>query len=128
MRSDEACGASPALLVGSKNACHPGIHRPARREHRPRCSVLEQRSGLRRPSRQTRLPRVTGRVGARLHLDEDDQTHLDLWTVEAAPDLDAEVTRLIDLGAVRADWTYPDEADFVVLSDTEGNLFCVVTK
>jgi hypothetical protein len=24
------------------------------------------------------------------------------------------------------DWVYPDAASFVVLSDTEGNLFCVV--
>lgn len=67
-------------------------------------------------------------VGTHLHLDDDDRSHLDLWTIEAAPDFDAEVTRLIDLGAVRADWTYPDEADFTVLSDTEGNLFCVVRK
>jgi hypothetical protein len=24
------------------------------------------------------------------------------------------------------DWAYPDGADFVVLADTEGNLFCVI--
>jgi hypothetical protein len=38
----------------------------------------------------------------------------------------AEVQRLISLGARRVDWAYPDGARFVVLSDTEGNLFCVV--
>lgn len=29
-------------------------------------------------------------------------------------------------GATRVDWTYPENAHFVVLADTEGNLFCVV--
>ena len=24
------------------------------------------------------------------------------------------------------DWVYPDDADFIVLADTEGNLFCVI--
>ena len=38
----------------------------------------------------------------------------------------AEVERLISLGAQHVDWVYPDGANFVVLSDTEGNLFCVV--
>jgi len=36
------------------------------------------------------------------------------------------VGRLIALGAKRAEWTYPEDADFVVLADTEGNLFCVI--
>ncbi len=40
--------------------------------------------------------------------------------------MDAEVERLVALGATRVQWTYPDDADFVVLADTEGNLFCVV--
>ena len=26
----------------------------------------------------------------------------------------------------RVEWTYPEDADFVVLADTEGNLFCVI--
>jgi predicted enzyme related to lactoylglutathione lyase len=38
----------------------------------------------------------------------------------------AEVERLISLGATRIGWTYPDGARFVVLADPEGNLFCVV--
>jgi len=29
-------------------------------------------------------------------------------------------------GARRVEWTYPEDADFVVLADTEGNLFCVI--
>jgi hypothetical protein len=63
--------------------------------------------------------------GPRLHLDEDDRTHLDLW-VDRDSDLETEVERLISLGARRVEWTYPDDADFVVLADTEGNLFCVI--
>jgi catechol 2,3-dioxygenase-like lactoylglutathione lyase family enzyme len=61
----------------------------------------------------------------RLHLDEGDRTHLDLWTADKA-EQQAEVERLLSLGATRVDWEYPDGADFVVLADTEGNLFCVV--
>ena len=55
--------------------------------------------------------------------------HLDL----AAPggDVDAEVDRLVALGAQRVDWPYypdelgPGEFRYVVLADTEGNIFCV---
>lgn len=55
-----------------------------------------------------------------------DQTHLDLYT--AGPEeQQTEIERLISLGAERVDdWPYPDGADFVVLRDTEGNLFCVL--
>jgi hypothetical protein len=63
--------------------------------------------------------------GPRLHLDEQDRTHLDLWAADEAEQL-AEVDRLISLGAQRVDWEYPDGADFVVLADPEGNLFCVI--
>ena len=58
-------------------------------------------------------------------LDEDDGTHLDLHT-DSAREQQAEVERLISLGATRADWAYPDGARFVVLADPEGNVFCVV--
>ena len=58
-------------------------------------------------------------------LDEDDRTHLDLHT-DSIQEQEAEVERLISLGATRADWTYPAGARFVVLADPEGNLFCVV--
>jgi hypothetical protein len=64
-------------------------------------------------------------TNTRLHLDETDRTHLDLW-VDPDSDLQTEVDRLISLGARRVEWTYPEDADFVVLADTEGNLFCVI--
>ncbi|MFB7634604.1 VOC family protein [Streptomyces sp. NPDC056149] len=52
--------------------------------------------------------------------------HLDLYAGDAA-DQAAEVERLLSLGAQRVDWAhYPDDADFVVLADTEGNRFCVI--
>ncbi|MGH3446609.1 MAG: VOC family protein [Nocardioidaceae bacterium] len=38
----------------------------------------------------------------------------------------AEIDRLLTLGATRPDWVYPEGADFVVLADTEGNLSCVI--
>lgn len=63
--------------------------------------------------------------GPRLHLDDEDRTHLDLWT-DDEEDQTAEVARLVSLGARRVDWEYPDDADFVVLADPEGNLFCVI--
>jgi catechol 2,3-dioxygenase-like lactoylglutathione lyase family enzyme len=58
-------------------------------------------------------------------LEEDDRTHLDLHT-DSALEQQAEVERLVSLGATRIDWAYPDGARFVVLADPEGNLFCVV--
>ncbi len=64
--------------------------------------------------------------GVRLHLDENDRTHLDLWVNQEESDQQTEVERLISLGAKRVDWVYPEGADFVVLADTEGNLFCVI--
>jgi len=63
--------------------------------------------------------------GPALLLDETDRTHLDLH-VASAEEQQAEVQRLLSLGAKIVDWVYPDDANFVVLSDTEGNLFCVV--
>ena len=63
--------------------------------------------------------------GPALLLDETDRTHLDLH-VASAEEQHAEVERLISLGARRVAWVYPDGAHFVVLCDTEGNLFCVV--
>lgn len=51
--------------------------------------------------------------------------HLDLWVADE-DEQRAEVERLVSLGARRVDWAYPEGADFVVLADTEGNLFCVV--
>ncbi len=49
--------------------------------------------------------------------------HLDLY----ADDQEAEIARLLALGAREVDWDdYPEDADWVVLEDTEGNRFCVV--
>jgi hypothetical protein len=54
------------------------------------------------------------------------RVHLDLYAGDKA-DQAAEVERLIALGATRVDWDrYPDDPDFVVLADPEGNRFCVI--
>ena len=63
--------------------------------------------------------------GPRIHLDQDDRTHLDLW-VDTEEEQLAEVERLISLGASRVEWEYPEDADFVVLADPGGTLFCVI--
>lgn len=63
--------------------------------------------------------------GPRLHLDQQDRTHLDLW-VDSEEEQEAEVERLISLGAERIEWEYPDDADFIVLADPGGTLFCVI--
>lgn len=64
-------------------------------------------------------------AGPRLHLDDEDRMHLDLWT-DSAAEQRAEVERLISLGATRVEREYPDDADFVVLADPFGNLFCII--
>lgn len=48
--------------------------------------------------------------------------HLDLYTTNQA----GEVERLVELGARRYPWRYQPHADYVVLEDPDGNLFCVV--
>lgn len=54
------------------------------------------------------------------------RVHLDLFT-DTAEEQQAEVRRLIGLGARSVDWdSYPAEPDFVVLADPDGNIFCVV--
>ena len=65
--------------------------------------------------------------GPRLHLDQTDRTHVDLW-VENEAEQRSEVQRLEELGAKRVKWEYPAHADFVVLEDPEGNLFCIINK
>lgn len=64
-------------------------------------------------------------AGSAITLDESDRTHFDLHVADEA-ELAAEVERLVSLGAERVPWDYPPDATFVVLADTEGNLFCVV--
>jgi catechol 2,3-dioxygenase-like lactoylglutathione lyase family enzyme len=52
--------------------------------------------------------------------------HFDLHVPNAA-EQEAEADRLVALGAVRVGWdSYPDDPDFIVLADTEGNRFCIV--
>jgi catechol 2,3-dioxygenase-like lactoylglutathione lyase family enzyme len=52
--------------------------------------------------------------------------HLDLHVASAA-EQEAEAARLVELGAERVDWPdYPEDPDFVVLADPEGNRFCIV--
>ena len=43
-----------------------------------------------------------------------------------ADDMKAEAQRLIALGATPKPWTYPPDADYIVLEDPDGNPFCVV--
>jgi catechol 2,3-dioxygenase-like lactoylglutathione lyase family enzyme len=51
------------------------------------------------------------------------RVHLDLYT----DDQQRHVERLVALGATRVDdWPYPDDADFVVLRDPDGNEFCII--
>lgn len=57
---------------------------------------------------------------------EHPRVHLDLYAGDAA-DQAAEVERLVSLGAQRVVWDlYPEDPDFVVLADPEGNRFCVI--
>ena len=48
--------------------------------------------------------------------------HLDLYST----DQDADIERLLSIGASPVDWQYEDDADYVVLADPDGNLFCIV--
>jgi catechol 2,3-dioxygenase-like lactoylglutathione lyase family enzyme len=72
-------------------------------------------------------------TGVQLALDlsespvqEVPRVHLDLYAGDAA-DQATEVERLVSLGAQRVDWKlYPEDPDFVVLADPEGNRFCVI--
>jgi catechol 2,3-dioxygenase-like lactoylglutathione lyase family enzyme len=50
--------------------------------------------------------------------------HLDLYT----GDQRGETERLIRLGAKPYPWRYPEDADYLVLEDPDGNLFCLVQK
>lgn len=50
--------------------------------------------------------------------------HLDLY----ANNMKKETERLIRLGAKKYSWRYPKDADYTVLEDPDGNLFCVVQK
>lgn len=57
-------------------------------------------------------------------MESHPRLHLDLF-VESATEQEAEVERLVALGAKKVDWDrYPPHADFVVLADPDGNVFC----
>ena len=54
--------------------------------------------------------------------DRRNWLHLDLYT----HDQKNEVERIVKLGGKRYPWRYEPHADYVVLEDPDGNLFCVV--
>jgi catechol 2,3-dioxygenase-like lactoylglutathione lyase family enzyme len=57
---------------------------------------------------------------------EHPRVHLDLHVANVA-EQEAETARLVSLGATRVDWdSYPEDPDFVVLADPDGNRFCIV--
>lgn len=61
------------------------------------------------------------RVSSKVHVPP--RIHLDLYAEDQA----AEVRRLIALGATEVHWARrPQDADYVILADPEGNRFCVV--
>ncbi len=63
------------------------------------------------------------RLYSEVHLPP--RIHLDLY----ADDQPAEVVRLIELGATEVHWDgLPEDADYVILEDPEGNRFCVIDK
>ena len=69
-------------------------------------------------------------IGSNLSLDRvrsklqiPPRIHLDLY----ADDQEAEVERLLSLGATEVHWDKrPPDADYVILADPEGNRFCVI--
>jgi catechol 2,3-dioxygenase-like lactoylglutathione lyase family enzyme len=59
-------------------------------------------------------------------VQERPRVHLDLYADDAAEQA-AQVERLVSLGARRVDWeSYPEDPDFIVLEDPDGNRFCVI--
>jgi catechol 2,3-dioxygenase-like lactoylglutathione lyase family enzyme len=58
--------------------------------------------------------------------EDHPRIHFDLH-VAGASEQEEEAARLVSLGASRVDWDrFPDDPDFVVLADSEGNRFCIV--
>jgi catechol 2,3-dioxygenase-like lactoylglutathione lyase family enzyme len=52
--------------------------------------------------------------------------HIDLHVADAA-EQELQAARLVSLGARRTDWdSYPEDPDFIVLEDPDGNRFCIV--
>ena len=54
------------------------------------------------------------------------RTHLDIG-VHGEAEQQATADRVCELGGARVDWDqFPDDPDFIVVEDTEGNRFCLV--
>ncbi|WP_431901084.1 VOC family protein [Amycolatopsis thermoflava] len=69
---------------------------------------------------------VLGLMRSETPVQRHPRIHLDLF-VESADEQAAEVDRLVGLGASKVKWDrYPEDPDFVVLADPEGNVFCIV--
>jgi len=63
---------------------------------------------------------------SRTPVEDHPRLHFDLH-VTGVTEQEAEADRLVSLGASRVDWdSYPDDPDFVVLADPDGNRFCIV--
>ncbi len=70
--------------------------------------------------------RALGLLRSNSPVEVHPRIHLDLL-VDTTAEQEAEIERLIGLGARRVDWDlYPSDPDFVVLADPDGNIFCVV--
>ena len=91
----------------------------------PRDGVVGETWVVLVPPGGERGPRISLGL-SEMPVQERPRVQLDLYAGDAA-DQAAEVERLVGLGATRVDWdSYPDDPDFVVLADTEGNRFCVI--
>ena len=89
--------------------------RPARR-YGSLAAPLAGRHNCPRVGRAARLPLPS--VYPRLHFD---------LHVTGVAEQEAEAARLESLGATRVDWdSYPDDPEFIVLADPEGNRLCIV--
>jgi predicted enzyme related to lactoylglutathione lyase len=77
--------------------------------------LLQPRDGRRGPNVSLDAMRSDLQIPPRIHLD--------LY----ADDQEAEVQRLLGLGATEVHWDKrPPDADYVILADPEGNRFCVI--
>jgi hypothetical protein len=103
------CNDFPMMLRFWREA----LHYEPREEPEEGWVVLRDPTG---PNVNVSLNRVTEPKAGKNRL------HLDLYT----PDPEAEVLRLLALGATLHTRTAEPGEDFSVLADPEGNLFCVV--
>lgn len=90
----------------------------------------EVREGFGGWARVLAPPDGTGSVIALQKSDEPPERHPHLHFdlhVTGVPEQEAEAARLVSLGASRVDWDlFPDDPDFIVLADPDGNRFCIV--